>query len=248
MRSIERPLKRVERAKHHLDDLNDQIARFLESEPYPITQEPDPDRGGYLFRIQVKAEIPDSIGLIFGDFVHNLRASLDNLMFELLGAPAMGWVRSFPVCSQPADFAKIVPTLRHQGSADAFRIIESVQPFHAADASDPRTRLRLLHDFWNEDKHRTTTPVVLANYAATAAAYRGDSQDKTLGFEAYFGEIQDGKVIGWVAGTEADRRPLFPVHIRFHEKPIVLAESLASFYQFVREDIFGAFEAGAKSS
>ncbi len=137
---------------------------------------------------------------------------------------------------------KIEPSLRQQVSDKAFRIIESVQPFHAADASDPRTRLRLLHDFWNEDKHRTTTPVVLANYVATAAAYRDDTQDKTLGFEAYFGEIQDGKVIGWVAGTNADRRPLFPVHIRFHEKPIVLAESLASFYQFVREDIFGAFE------
>jgi hypothetical protein len=83
--------------------------------------------------------------------------------------------------------------------------------------------------------------VVLANYVATATAYRDDTQDETLGFEAYFGEIQDGKVIGWVAGTNADRRPLFPVHIRVHEKPIVLAESLASFYQFVREDIFGAF-------
>jgi len=238
----DRPLKRVERAKHHLNDLNDQIARFLEADPYPITQEPDPERDGYLFRIHIKAVVPESIGLIFGDFIHNLRASLDNLMFELLGAPSRGWVMPFPVCSQPAEFAKVEPSLRGQVSAKAFRIIESVQPFHAADASDARTRLRLLNDFWNEDKHRTTTPVVLANYIASSAAYRDDTQDKTLGFEAYFGEIQDGKVIGRVAGTDADRRPLFPVHIRFHEKPIVLAESLASFYQFVREDIFGSFE------
>ena len=93
MNPTDRPLKRVERAKHHLDDLNDQIARFLEADPYPITQEPDPDRGGYLFRIHIKAAVPESIGLIFGDFVHNLRASLDNLMFELLGAPSTGWVR-----------------------------------------------------------------------------------------------------------------------------------------------------------
>ncbi|HKV87811.1 MAG TPA: hypothetical protein VJT78_07430, partial [Candidatus Dormibacteraeota bacterium] len=103
-----------------------------------------------------------------------------------------------------------------------------------------RTPLRLLHDFWNEDKHRTTTPVVLANYVATSAAYQDDPKDKTLGFEAYFGDIQDGKVIGWVAGTNPDRRPHFPVHMRFHQKPIVLAESLASFYEFVRSDIFGA--------
>jgi hypothetical protein len=233
-----------------LDDLNDEIARFLEANPYPITQELDPDRGGYLFRIHIKAEVPDSIGLIFGDFVHNLRASLDNLMFELLGAPAAGWVRPFPVCSQPEDFVKIEQSLRQQVSTKAFRIIESVQPFHAADASDPRTRLRLLHDFWNEDKHRTSTPVVLANYVATAAAYRDDPHDKTLGFEAYFGEIEEGKVIGWVAGSNPDRRPLFPVHIRFHDKPIVLAESLASFHEFVREDIFGALERsyGAGSS
>jgi len=242
MNPIDRPLKRVERAKHHLDSLNDEIARFLESDPYPITQEPDPDRGGYLFRIHVNAAVPESIGLVFGDFVQNLRASLDNLMFELLGAPAAGWVRPFPVCIQPADFAKIEPSLRQQVSAEAFRIIESVQPFHAADSSDPRTRLRLLHDFWNDDKHRTTTPVVLANYIATSAAYRDDSDDKTLGFEAYFGEIEDGKVIGRVAGTNPDRRPHFPVHMRFHDKPIVLAESLPSFYEFVRDEVFRAFE------
>jgi hypothetical protein len=185
-----------------LDDLNDEIARFLEANPYPITQELDPDRGGYLFRIHIKAEVPDSIGLIFGDFVHNLRASLDNLMFELLGAPAAGWVRPFPVCSQPEDFVKIEQSLRQQVSTKAFRIIESVQPFHAADASDPRTRLRLLHDFWNEDKHRTSTPVVLANYVATAAAYRDDPHDKTLGFEAYFGELRRARSLaGWPAAT-----------------------------------------------
>ncbi len=239
---LTRPLKRVERAKHHLDDLNDEIARFLASVPYPITQEPDPERGGYLFRIHIKEEIPDSLGLIFGDFVHNLRAALDNLMFELLGAPATGWVRPFPVCSKSADFKKIERALRQQVSAEAFRVIERVQPFHATDASDRRKRLQLLHDFWNEDKHRTTTPVVFASYFASAAAYREDPQDKTLGFEANFGEIQDGKVIGWVAGAEPDRRFQFPVHLRFHEKPIVLAESLSSFYRFVREDIFGAFE------
>jgi hypothetical protein len=168
-------------------------------------QEPDPDKGGYLFRIHVNAEIPESIGLIFGDFAHNLRASLDNLMFELLRAPATGSVRPFPVCSQRADFLKIEPTLRQQISAKALPVIESVQPFHAADTSDPSDRLRPLHDFWNEDKHRTTTPVVLANYVATAAAYRDDPQDETLGFEANLGEIQDGKVIGWVAGIAAPR-------------------------------------------
>jgi hypothetical protein len=163
-------------------------------------------------------------------------------MFELLGAPAAEWVRPFPVCSKPAAFAKIEPSLRQQVSPKASRIIESVQPFHAADSSDRRTRLRLLHDFWNDDKHRTTTPLVLASYMAASAAYRDDSDDKTLGFEAYFGEIEDGKVIGRVAGTNPERRPLFPIHMRFHDKPIVLAESLASFYEFVRDDIFGAFE------
>src|SRR5713101_5932887 len=98
MNPLDRPLNRVKRAKHHLDDLNSEIGRFLETDPYPITQEPDPDRGGYLFRIHVKAEIPESIGLILVDLVDNIRAALDNLMFELLGAPATAWVSPFPVC------------------------------------------------------------------------------------------------------------------------------------------------------
>lgn len=242
MHPTDRPLKRVERAKHHLDDLNHEIARFLESDPYPITQEPDPVRGGFLFRIHVKAEVPENFGLIFGDYVHNLRASLDNLMFELLGAPVTGWVSQFPICSQLAEFVKIEPSLRRQVSPQAFQIIERVQPFHATDGSDPRSRLRLLHDFWNEDKHHTTTPVVFASYFASATAYRDDPRDKTLGFEADFGDVYDGKVMGWVAGTNPDRNPRFPVHIRFHKNPIVLAGSLAAFYEFVRDEVFGAFQ------
>ena len=60
------------------------MKHFLATEPYTTRREPDPDReGGYLFRLSVQAAVPDSIGLIFGDFVHNLRASLDNLVWEL---------------------------------------------------------------------------------------------------------------------------------------------------------------------
>src|SRR6267378_175884 len=164
MGPLDRPLKRVERAKQHLDDLNEAIAEFIASEPYYTTREPDPDaEGGFLFRMHVKAEVPDRVGLIFGDFIHNLRASLDNLVWEL----AIHRTRrlNFPIARErpkaPATFA---PLLRSSLSPEAFEIIERVQPYHATDPSDPRIRLAHLNSFWNKDKHRTTTPVIAANH------------------------------------------------------------------------------------
>src|SRR6266487_144994 len=158
MGPTDRPLKRVDRAKYHLDVLHDEIRRFMETEPYTTAREPDPDSGGFRFRLTVKAAVPDSIGLIFGDFVHNLRASMDNLVWEF--ATHNRRRLNFPVAHErpkpPAEFA---PLLRASIAPEAFDIIERVQPYNATAPSDPRHRLALLNSFWNKDKHRTTTPV-----------------------------------------------------------------------------------------
>jgi hypothetical protein len=211
------------------------------SDSYPVSPEPNPKRGGHDFRVHVRNQIPDSIGLIFGDFIHNLRASLDNLVYEL--AFQNRRTISFPVYSDRAKFStEFEPLLRSSVPPEAFQIIERVQPYHATDSSDPRVRLGLLNSFWNGDKHRTTTPILLANYMASAVAYR-DTYDNIPPFEAYFGEIYEGKLVGWVGGdAQVDPQPHFPVHIGFHKKPIVLAESLPSFHEFVRNEIFGAFK------
>jgi hypothetical protein len=241
MSQLDRPLKRVERAKFHLDDLYAGIERFLESEPYTTTREPDPDAdGGYRFRIHVKAEVPENIGLIFGDFVHNLRASLDNLVWEL--AVHRNRKLNFPITRErpkaPSDFA---PLLRASIPPDAFEIIERVQPYHATDPSDPRLRLALLNSFWNKDKHRTTTPVLAASHLGSVWAIGGDPPP-------YFiinpGDVSDGKIVGWMPPGQPnmDREPDFPVLIRFHTKPLVISAALIYYYEFVREDIFGAFE------
>ena len=244
MSSLDRPLKRVERAKLHLDDLYGEIGRFMETNPYPTTKEPNMERGGYNHRIHVRAELPESIGLIFGDFVHNLRASLDNLVYEL--AFQNHRKISFPVFSDRAEFkGRFEPLLRSSVLPESFKTIERMQPYHATEPSDPRVRLGLLNEFWNEDKHRTTVPVVLANYIASGgAAYRGEFDvDAAPPFEAYFGDIYDGKIVGWSReDSDVMSQPHFPIHIRFHKKPLVLAESLLDFYDFVRNEVFGVFE------
>ena len=238
MGPIDRPLKRVQRAKLHLDDLNGEIERFLETDPYPTTREPDTKKGGYRFRIHVKTAVPDSFGLIFGDFVHNLRASLDNLVYEL----AVGRRRklSFPIYrNRPKSPTEFAPLLRGSIPPEAFEIIERVQPYHATEPSDPRIRLALLNSFWNGDKHRTTTPTISSSHMASVWGY-GDVPQ----FIGYFGDLYDGKIVGWMPPGQPnmDREPRFAVQIRVRRKPLVIAASLIYYYKFVREDIFGAFE------
>jgi len=230
------PLKRIERAKFHLDDLNSQFGVFMDSDPYPISREPDTKKGGYLYRIGVRSEPPASLGLIFGDFVHNLRASLDNLIYEIAFQNRRRL--SFPVYSNGAKFAiEFAPLLRSSVSSQDFDLIEGLQPYHARDSWDDRLKLRVLNSFWNKDKHRTTTPIVTASYMA--ASIGGDPSN----FRLYHGDIYDGKPIAWVGPTHPypDRQPQLPVHIRFRRRPIVLIESLPEYHRYV-EGILRAFE------
>ncbi len=241
MKPTDRPLKRVERAKLHLDDLYAEVRDFIATEPYTTTREPDPDTGGFRFRLSVNAVVPDTIGLIFGDFVHNLRASLDNLVWEL--AIHNRRRLNFPIVRErPKPPMVFAPLLQASIQPEAFAIIERLQPYHAADPSDARHRLAVLNSWWNKDKHRTTTPVIASSHAGIIVA-RGD--DPPPQFIINPGDVTDGQIIGWMPPGQQNMNlePHFDVQLRFHRKPLVLTSGLDLYYRFVREDVFGAFEA-----
>jgi hypothetical protein len=226
----------------HLSELHDEIKRFLDTKPYITAREPDPDReGGYRFRLSVKAAVPDSIGLIFGDFVHNLRASLDNLVWEF--AVHRSRKLYFPINrDRPKSPTAFAPLIRASIAPEAFEIIERMQPYQAKDPSDPRLRLAVLNSWWNKDKHRTTTPVVAASHGGSVWATGDDPPPQ---FILNPGDVTDGQIIGWMPPGQPnmEREPHFDVQLWFHRKPLVSESTLDLYYRFVREDVIGAFEA-----
>src|SRR5918995_3001656 len=77
---------KIERARKHIRDLETETSAYLNSSPHPyqLRAEDDPATGDEVYRVRVLFPIPESIPLIVGDAVHNLRSALDHLAWQLV--------------------------------------------------------------------------------------------------------------------------------------------------------------------
>jgi len=160
---------KVGRAATHFGTLHDEIRKFVDDKPHAFLPEIDREGSRYVVRIRVDRTPPARWSLIVGDFIQNLRASLDHLVWRLVRANGCSPTRrnAFPIHSQK-------PTPRNRGldpwnaalqgvHPRARAAINSVQPYQAPNG--PRRHiLSNLSRLSNEDKHR----VVLENVGAIA--------------------------------------------------------------------------------
>jgi hypothetical protein len=141
---------KIKRAKYHICDLESQIQRFLDNEPYGTSVDNDPQTGENVHRVKLSAEIPDDFPLIIGDAVHSLRSSLDHLACQL--AVANGGTigrQSFPIFETAAKYKGMKPTQVEGISPAAISLFETVQPYQSGYEA-----IWKLHDLDNTDKHR----------------------------------------------------------------------------------------------
>ncbi len=142
-------------AKHHLRALDVKIGEFLQGDCYAMTFQDDLEAGEHVVHLLV-GDLPLELGLIVGDIVSCLRASLDHLACSLTLTKdgAQNPSASFPILG--IDNTKARKTLRQSligVPPEAIKIIESLQPYHHGDAYKS-TKLWRLHRLWNIDKHR----------------------------------------------------------------------------------------------
>jgi hypothetical protein len=143
---------KVERAKKHILDLEIARDRFIETEPYVIEPERNPQTGNYIFRVTKLQPPPHDIGLIAGDVAHNLRSALDHLAYQLVLVNKETPNRSteFPIFDDAARYVahshrKI--KLMSQSAQDA---IKATKPYRGRSNS-----LWLIHTMDIADKHHT---------------------------------------------------------------------------------------------
>jgi hypothetical protein len=72
------------RARAHLDELQRVLPPLLNANAYMIRREVGPKPFQYLLRAHADVEIPDDLGPIIGDVVHNLGCALDYLAAQLV--------------------------------------------------------------------------------------------------------------------------------------------------------------------
>ncbi|WP_327138834.1 hypothetical protein [Nocardia sp. NBC_01327] len=110
--------------------------------------------------IEAHAEPPIMAGIVFGDWLANIRAALDYSFFQLAihdeqrDPPTRPRDRQFPITRTVDDFDKLrTKDVFHGMAADTVGMIESMQPYHTKYGADGNALL-WLHDLARKDRHR----------------------------------------------------------------------------------------------
>lgn len=163
--------EKLKRAKFHFEALDGLVFDFFESKPetYRIIAKVDKETSCYVGHVRMSGELPLHWSVIVGDYLQNLRATLDHLVWQLVLANGNkpGFGNAFPIFDQlPPEDPSHPDRERWERNlkgidASARAFIEFCQPYNGLDSPGPHTLsgLRMLS---NEDKHRMLIPALSA--------------------------------------------------------------------------------------
>jgi hypothetical protein len=150
---------KLRRARHHVDDLVEQVDSALARSPRLIRSEETTIPPSVIYRVPKLLALSAEWSAIVGDMLTNLRAALDHLACQLvvLDGQRPGRETSFPIVWEPTR-ATVKPEGWKSGQpglrrADLQAEVEDVQPYKLK-AADGVSLLSLINEFCNEDKHR----------------------------------------------------------------------------------------------
>jgi hypothetical protein len=175
--------RKLDRAKTHIDTLEESVQRWLESDAYTLTEEFEPETGDHVLKAKVTEPPSDQWPLLIGDAVHNLRSALDHIAYKLAldgyqtqnagAAIPSGHQRriQFPIVATSNDPTKTVDEfykqvvkgqLRYVPAPVAARI-HDLQPYKRSPADPTNDLLWIINDLDVIDKHRKLATVAVAN-------------------------------------------------------------------------------------
>jgi hypothetical protein len=169
---------KIYRAKQHYDELHRELHDYFTSNPGKMVVREVDSSGVSEYEFVTKEPIPARFGLIAGDFLQNLRSSLDYLVWQLVLANGEnpGQCNAFPICESPDGWEKSIGKSNrmrgvHPGAVD---LIKSLQPCFSRMTPVPLP-LTVLEKLTNENKHRqvlmTSLSSVLTPDVITPIAY-----------------------------------------------------------------------------
>jgi len=242
MKPMTGPLRRIDRAKKHLNILNREISSFIASQPYRCTIKKDPQDGLNIFCPYLVKKFPPSWGLLIGEVAHGLRTALDNIAWSL--AVTRDNLTAFPIyLERNSKFTTRLNRLRDDVRAD----VEAVQPYNRPNGEKLRHPLWVLSLIDDIDKHRIILPTVNKIYISTGLKHpkffyidgitrlnKGDVEFKLqtpLNLDKNFKPQFVGKIIFDISSAAKD--PLDP--------PRVFLQNLFNIHHFIRNDVYSRF-------
>jgi len=171
---------KLNRARYHLEVLRGELAAFNAGEPYRIAHEPNADGSEHIFRAKVRKEPPPFFGIIVGDALQNMRASLEHLAWGLAfrdkGSTPSRFT-SFPICRTSKAFfevSKKTGTYSYRSGAHKtseitdVRVkaaIQDLQPYKRRDPDEDW--LFILNELARVDRHQSLSVVGAVNPSVT---------------------------------------------------------------------------------
>ncbi len=167
---------KLARAVEHLQRFEVEVDAWLKRRPYRLTYDFDLKTNEKLLIAELTQAVPPSFALTIGDFLHNLRSALDNLVYELavayldIGPLPEDRARrlEFPIFGDKVmtdyECRKKIGCIHPEAQA----FIKELQPYQRGRGGR-RNLLWTLHELSAKDKHRFPHLGVVSAEAVTLA-------------------------------------------------------------------------------
>ena len=255
---LEVPRLRLQRAAEHIREFCAEADAYLRTNPFGSTAEYFEENGIKFVKLlfKVHKEPPKRLGVVAGDCIHNLRATLDNIVWSLgkafppSDAKARPEMLAFPVCRTKDNFEK---TLQHPNykaiksfPAAAQELITKLQPIDAASMPLPAFYLGILNDLWNADKHRSPDLMGGTNHGVALHGYRLQQPGSIAAGMAVFDGAEFARGAIPPEGIPADARVDLSIDVAFHvrgpAKGQIARHFLSALYYVVQDEVIAKFE------
>lgn len=212
-KQLESSRAKIENAKHYLSVVVGLHQQYVESKPYETatrTFENIPDAELYLSRIE---PLPSRLAPAVGDVIHNARAALDHLAYQLVPSKRT----YFPIADDAAKYSEKVRRDLKGAAPEVLDLVRSIKPY-----KEGNLLLWQLNSLDNVDKHQLVlTSEVQSNggvllpilIALSEAKQRGWPSNSLTGPHIFLGvPLQVGSILLRVpCGVAAAYTPRFQV-------------------------------------
>lgn len=210
--------RKIKWADHHRVAFHTALSDFTNRRPYLVTEDRRVHEGSEYRVLTAHPEpAPDEFGLIFGDYLQNLRSSLDYLV-GAMRSDGPGRNSRFPIfLERPKGLHgfKSRACVSLQGIPDeAVELIHFMQPYHRPDLPIRHAfkALAAIEALWNVAKHRSLYVVTAATKPDYVGRDRSDEQAKRIGFRM---SAPDNSSEIWLPVTKPEEKfdPHFAIHV-----------------------------------
>lgn len=216
-------LVRIDRAKRHLKDFDDQARPLAATCRDGLTREIDQQSSEYIFRLSKVPAVPPVLSAILGDAIHNLRVSLDYLAWQLVIATVEkppNENTSFPILTTPptADrWGRTRPNISPGVSKEVRALLDEIQPYKRDKPASHD--LAVLHALDINDKHHELL-VTIIGVKDSMVGWWGDYDLSSF----HYGPYHDGSEVCRFTHPAADHERLVNAYMDF---TVCLRESAA---------------------